>query len=397
MPTQRGSHNQKSVFTTSMESGEGLLANLLILLILIYAAVLNRVDLDFYIYSVQEDEYLEWATFWAFLLSFVLAMVGAFRQRKRSGRLPWFLVAVGIFCFAFAMEAISWGQRVLGYRPPAYFLEQNFQQELNLHNLPSRGLRKLMLKVIILGYGVFLPVVGLIPALRRLFSRLSITPPSAWLAPSFVIAYAVYESYPWKYSGEIVELLLGMGFLLAVLPVARGQGRQRSVRRRFLPSAAMCLLVMALGVLNAAVSRFQKSVDPEIVATAKLELEALRQDFMTMSRQGRVRPTKCGLHKRVYSYVVKYRRDYLLKGAFSSLRLQGLPDERADFFIDPWNSPYWIKHECSGRTGRRLVGVYSFGPNRRRDSTDWEVLGDDLSAPIRYPGRVRGVVSRSRK
>ena len=128
-PSGQGSDAKTNTFATCMTPAEGLLANCLILLFLVYAAVLNRVDLNFYIYSMQEDESLEWATFWAFLLAFLTATVAAWRQVRQSGRLPWFLAGVGLFCFVVAMEEISWGQRILGYRPPVYFLEHNFQQE----------------------------------------------------------------------------------------------------------------------------------------------------------------------------------------------------------------------------------------------------------------------------
>ena len=66
-----------NTFATSMTPAKGLLCNCLILLFLVYIAVLNRVDLDYYIYSIQEDQSLEWATFWAFLLAFPTATVAA--------------------------------------------------------------------------------------------------------------------------------------------------------------------------------------------------------------------------------------------------------------------------------------------------------------------------------
>ena len=56
---------------------------------------------------------------------------------------------------------------------------------------------------------------------------------------------------------------------------------------------------------------------------------------------------------------------------------------RAGYLLDPWNSPYWIRHKCpQGGGRRRAVFVYSFGPNRRRDSTAWEIRGDDLGVTI---------------
>ena len=61
------------------------------------------------------------------------------------------------------MEEISWRQRVFGHRPPEYFLAQNYQQELNVHNLASMRLRRLTFRAIILAYLVLLPLGALIP------------------------------------------------------------------------------------------------------------------------------------------------------------------------------------------------------------------------------------------
>ena len=367
-----------------MTPTEGLLANCLIWFFLVYLAVLPRVDLDFYIYSIQEDESLEWATFWAFLLAFLTAMVAAWRQVRQTGRLPWFLAGVGLFCFVVAMEEISWGQRILGYRPPVYFLDHNRQQELNVHNFAALALQQLTLKAVILGYGVLLPLGALIPTLQRFLSRIGIIPPSLWLAPSFLIAFYTNDAYPWGFSGEIVELLLGMGFLLALLPAARIQGSRRNLPGQLLPPLAAWGMVVVLGSSSPGLTRLLKPVNPELVATARVELEALSQDFVTMFQLGRARPTSCGLSKRVYTCLVKFNQNYLHKGAFSRLRSEGLPDARADFFIDPWNSPYWIRHDCSRRSGGEVVTVYSFGPNRRRESRKWEVRGDDIAASIDY-------------
>jgi hypothetical protein len=99
--------------------------------------------------------------------------------------------------------------------------------------------------------------------------------------------------------------------------------------------------------------------------------------------KGRDTITKCGLHKRLYTFVEdkKYERP-LAAGAFASLTGVGLPEERAEFFLDPWNSPYWIRDRCDEDTERRSVFIYSFGPNRSRDSNRWEILGDDVGAYV---------------
>ena len=214
--------------------------------------------------------------------------------------------------------------------------------------------------------------------------------------PSFLIIYYTYDAYPWDFSGEIVELVLGMGFLLALLPAARTQGSRRNLPGQLLPPLATWGMVVVWGASSPSLTRLLKPVNPELVETARVELEALSQDFVTMFRLGRIRPTSCGLNKRLYACLVEFNQNYLHEGAFSRLRSQGLPDARADFFLDPWNSPYWIQHDCSRRSGGELVMVYSFGPNRKRESTEWEVRGDDIAASIDYRTSTSPTVSDGR-
>jgi hypothetical protein len=361
------------------ELAAAVLANVLILGTLAFAAGLHETSSDLYYASVQEDEILEWATFWAFIATAGVSLVAALRQRRATGELPWFLAGVAVFCFLFAMEEISWGQRVFGYRPPTYFLQENFQQELNFHNVLSTQLRQLTLKAIILGYGVALPLSALLPAVRRGLERAAIVAPAPTLAPGFLAAYWAYESYPWTHTGEWVEMMLGLGFLFSVLLIARrfrsGEPSSSFLARPPVAVAVSCLAVLGLGVASAAYSRGVRAARPEVLAAARTELEALRRDFAS----GEVR-VRCNVHKRIYSFVEKYDQDYLYGGEYSRLVDRGLPEERAGFFLDPWNSPYWIRRRCEG--DRRIQFVYSFGPNRRRESDRWEILGDDIGAII---------------
>jgi hypothetical protein len=122
------------------------------------------------------------------------------------------------------------------------------------------------------------------------------------------------------------------------------------------------------------------SSDPERIEVARVELRALRVDIA-----GARTKTRCGIHKRLHSFVERYEQHHLRTGAFAQLKQQGLPEERADFMLDPWNSPYWIQHVCSDDRRRRAIFVYSFGPDRIRDSTDWEIVEDDLGEFISRP------------
>lgn len=345
-----------------------VLANVLILGTLAYAALLNAFDPDLYYLSAQEDEYVEWATFWAFVLAAVVHCVVALRQR--AFRRSWFLYGIGLFCLLVAMEEISWGQRVFGYRPPAYFLANNFQQELNVHNIVRSSYRTLTVSAIILGYGVLLPLAACRVSTCRWLERAGITAPPLGLSPAFLATYLAWIGYAWKFTGEWVELMLALGFLFTGILRAR---QTASAPRRAAAVAISWLIIAGLGTGTAFAWRHQQWRQPQNVELAQIELDALARDF----RSGRLL-TECGIHKRLYSYREKYEQSYLHEGEFSRLQAGGLPEARARFLLDPWNSPYWIRDMCDKDGARRRTFVYSLGPNRRRDSTRWQIGGDDI-------------------
>jgi hypothetical protein len=364
-----------------MGIGAGLLASALMGGVLAYAFLIQAfLGPEFYYLSLQEDEALEWATFWAFLLGTGVFGVAAWRQWRTARVLPWFAAGVASFCLAVAMEEISWGQRALGYLPPAYFLQHNYQQELSFHNLLDTDLRMLGFRAIIVGYGIALPLLALVPPLRRLALRIAILPPPVGLVPGFAAALWAYVTYPWKFTGELVELMVGLGFLFAgtgwLHAYRDGQRAPRLARAALVAMGAA--LVVGLGVANAAVSRIQREGDPRTVATARVEVQALKDDILARAEEEGELPMPCNLSKRLYSFVGKYDADYLMRGRFAALVQQGLPEQRAEFLIDPWNHPYWIRSRCAESRPERRAFVYSFGPNRKRDSTRWELLEDDV-------------------
>ena len=143
----------------------GTLVNGAVLAIAAALGLWSEVAPGSYYAVVQEDGPVEWGTFWAFAAAAGLAV----RELVVSpGRQRWGLAAVATLCAFIALEEISWGQRLLGYRPPVYFLEHNFQQELNVHNVASRSARKLAVQALIAGYGVVLPLLCTIPRAARL-------------------------------------------------------------------------------------------------------------------------------------------------------------------------------------------------------------------------------------
>ncbi len=341
-----------------------VLANLSILLTFGVAALLNTYNEPLYDLVVQEDQYLEWATFWGFIVAGGIYLGSATHQFKASRQLPWFVFGLAAFCFLVAMEEISWGQRLLGYKPPDYFLEENFQQELNLHNVIDTGFRKLVLQIILLGYGVILSAASIWPPIKQVLVRLRVVAPSPMLIVSFLAMFAMYIWYPWSHTGEWVELTMAYGFAYAAL-----FGRN-SVQALTKNTLIVFALIWILSALTVTVVRYAHAVDPQRLAVAQQELDALARDF----NSGQVR-TRCSIHKRLYTFARDYRQTYLFRGEFARLATSAGDAARAEFLLDPWNSPYWIRHKCSGERVAKFI--YSFGPDRSRDSSDWEIGGED--------------------
>lgn len=369
---------------------DGAAGNLAALLVILICSYLNSYDSELYYRALQEDELLEWASFWAFFTAAAAFVFHAIRQRRIGIKVPWFSAALALFCFVVAMEEISWGQRILGYRPPVYFLENNFQQEFNIHNVFATQLRKDALKIIIAGYGIILPLISLIPPIQLLLRRLRIFPTPIVLLPVFIAAFALYEIYPWKFSGEIVELILGLGFVYSSLLIIKtGMDSRIKINwysRLWIVSAST--LIILLGFLSTVVSRKQLNADTAIIAAAVTESQALHKDFTALAiEKDGLKASRCGYHVRVFKYSNKYDRGNKLKrGFFANLQKQGLPNERAEFFLDPWNSPYWVRDDCLD-DGRRRITVYSFGPDRRRQSLPTKLLGDDIGTTTIFSNR----------
>jgi len=358
-----------------------VLANLLLLGFLGCSWWLQSAHPSVYYASAQEDQALEWASFYGFFIAGIVFAFAARRQRQTTGSVPWFLAGVGLFCALVAMEEISWGQRVFGHLPPEYFLAENYQQELNLHNIASRELRVWGFRGVVLGYGVLLPLLARVPLLRRWFDRLAIEPPPVELMPSMLVVFWIHLQYPWKFTGEIVECALGFAFLFAAMANAAHFAPERSPTKVSRAAVVPSLVVM-LGFGTASWSQTRQSHDPSDLVQARAETEALKEDLLALAKaKNRATVTKCGLHKRLYTFLEKkkYIRP-LATGKFARLAGEEPREARAEFFIDPWSSPYWIRDRCDREDGRHSVFIYSFGPNRSRDSNRWEILGDDVGA-----------------
>lgn len=344
---------------------------------------------------IPEDELVEWATFWAEILASFLHGVLAWRAWRRGGpAAAWYRAGIALFCFLVAGEEISWGQRLIGFQPSAFFLANNVQLETNAHNLFPPWVWSAGIEIVIAGFGVLLPLVLFLRGPAALARRWGIYgPPASWI-PGFAFVVVFYVTLPYDLCEEVVELTIGIGLMLAALgQLAREEGTEGDSRtpRRFAVATALALL---LGWSTTAATEHASAADATLAARAAAELEALRQDFVAMrSAQGGKFLTECNLQARLHSLDSDgFLLPRLKEGAFARLASTDSA-RRAQYLLDPWNMPYWISDQCD--PAARYIMLFSFGPNRRRESTDWAVGGDDVATYAFHLGEPRTGASQA--
>ena len=267
---------------------------------------------------------------------------------------------------------------IVGYEPSAFFLARNAQQEVNLHNLAGSSLRQVAVALALGGLGLVLPLALRTPGIRQLGDRVGLSTPLPF-APLFVGALALQLLYPVAFTGEIVELLVSVA-----LTAFAGSW----LIERYCPGAWLQagVLVLGLGVALGAASSWaaaSRGADPRSIVTAAAEVEALAVDLLAGAKLLGAAPTRCGAHSRLHNLASSRAGAKLLWSRFTANAAEGKDRERVASFLDPWSSSYWVRDHCQGE--QRSVFVYSLGPNRRRDSSESMIGGDDIGAYLLRP------------
>ncbi|TPV97097.1 MAG: hypothetical protein B7733_01340 [Myxococcales bacterium FL481] len=359
---------------------------------------------------MQEDGWAEWSTCLAFL---VAAIGGAVWVRRSEGQVPPLarlaVSAISAFCVFVAGEEISWGQRLFAFVPPDVFLHRNYQQELNLHNfLKHKSFlgfpldTRFVIAAIACGYGIALPLAARLNWSRwwpeHVGTAARYFAPTRYLVPGFAAVAWVELAYPVDLAGESAELLLGLLFVADAAERRSPRSRAARTRHPTWQTARLVALPVALGpMVQPVVERLVYGADEAAVALARSELEQLRRDLEIegVARHDKWR-SKRSVHKRLFTAT---QAGYFRFGAGSSfLRGQRTPAElekggrrdRRGYFIDPWSNPYWVIY----RRAQAEILIYSFGPDRRRDSEfddrGWlidGIGGDDIAVRIAAPRR----------
>jgi hypothetical protein len=157
----------------------------------------------------------------ASLFAAILFCRAAIRATARPSRAWFALFALG--CFVLAGEEISWGQHVIGFTPPEFIADRNFQGEFNVHNLSTfqsenNMVSSLLFRALML-YLIVLPIAASVfPTLSRLLQRVAMPLPGLAIALAALlvkgadllnheIVYGASFATDTLHLGEVVESL----------------------------------------------------------------------------------------------------------------------------------------------------------------------------------------------
>jgi hypothetical protein len=189
--------------------------------LLIFGIVMANLDpVWFDLCYVVEDGFIEWMT----VLPLLIICVVTARRIKLlvAHRTFWFLISASLligFCVFAVGEEISWGQRLLNTRSPAFFKSYNSQKETNLHNLVLQGKSINLIvfsRLMIVGMAFYLLVLPYLYSrkkwVKQWVDKLAVPLPKTYQVIALFLVFGLISLIP---SGKRAELLeFGTCFLL---------------------------------------------------------------------------------------------------------------------------------------------------------------------------------------
>jgi len=107
---------------------------------IIYGIIQSKESYESFLHVVREDGWVEYlTTLFLFVGSIIFAVKGVRAIRLKNKKQIFFYVTMFLMFLFGTGEEISWGQRLFGVESSEYFLEKNYQGEINLHNLEVGG------------------------------------------------------------------------------------------------------------------------------------------------------------------------------------------------------------------------------------------------------------------
>lgn len=137
----------------------------ILVVFLIFAIYLSRTNLSYFESEmVAEDGFFQWMIFGTLIFTAVMCFYRASILKPfRGGVFASCLIVTGMIFLAFAMDEISWAQRIFDFKSPEFFLTHNTKGQLSLHHLVVFGFHinniifTIVIKIIATLYFLVLP------------------------------------------------------------------------------------------------------------------------------------------------------------------------------------------------------------------------------------------------
>lgn len=136
-----------------------------------------------------EDSIMEWTQVALYVL-LIIILLAVIRIKKQTGpKLQYRIISMftGMMIIVLA-EELNWGQRLLGYATPEYFLQHNAQKEVSFHNFKTfhYAMNDIYLMIFAIGFMLCL-TASHIPLIKHI--KLHDIAPRWYLASYFAYAY----------------------------------------------------------------------------------------------------------------------------------------------------------------------------------------------------------------
>ncbi len=112
---------------------------MILMLVLCLIPIIFLFDEELYLLIIREDGVIEYLTASFLLFASIKLFFLFLKIYKKYSVFNFGLLSYSLVLFFGFGEEISWGQRFFGIQSPSFFSENNFQGEINIHNMMVMG------------------------------------------------------------------------------------------------------------------------------------------------------------------------------------------------------------------------------------------------------------------
>lgn len=112
---------------------------MILMLVLCLIPIIFLFDEELYLLIIREDGVIEYLTATFLLFASIKLFFLFLKIYKKYSVFNFGLFSYSLVLFFGFGEEISWGQRIFGIQSPSFFSENNFQGEINIHNMMVMG------------------------------------------------------------------------------------------------------------------------------------------------------------------------------------------------------------------------------------------------------------------